>query len=286
MASVCGSTLSLMDAGVSIKKPVAGVAMGLIKENDDVIVLTDIQGVEDALGDMDFKVAGTKDGITALQMDIKIGGINKEILTKALQQAKDGRLHIMNRMLETIPEPRTELSPFAPRIIRTSVDPDKIRDIIGPGGKTIKKIIDETGVKIDIEDDGNIFIAAEDHDGSKKAIEYIDTITKEVEVGKIYLGKVTRITDFGAFVEVVPGVLGLSGKEGLVHISQLAPEHIDKVEDVVKEGEEILVKAKGFDHMGRLKLSRKDALPQDETDKAKGSKKEKTNKRNSRKVKN
>ncbi len=285
MGSVCGSTLSLMDAGVSIKKPVAGVAMGLIKEDDDVVVLTDIQGVEDALGDMDFKVAGTRDGITALQMDIKIGGINKDILIKALQQAKNGRLHIMEKMLDVLPEPRTELSPFAPRIIRTKVDADKIRDIIGPGGKTIKKIIDETGVKIDIEDDGNVFIAAEDNEGSKKAIEYIDTITKEVEIGKIYLGKVTRVTDFGAFVEVVPGVLGLSGKEGLVHISQLAPEHIDKVEDVVKEGEEILVKAKGFDHMGRLKLSRKDALPQDEIKKENNGNKEKPYKRNSKKFK-
>lgn len=269
MGSVCGSTLALMDAGVPIKAPVAGVAMGLIKEGDDVAILTDIQGIEDALGDMDFKVAGTKDGITALQMDIKIAGVNREILTRALAQAKEGRMHILGKMLEVIAEPRPELSPYAPRIIFTTIDPEKIRDIIGPGGKIIKKIVDETGTKIDIEDDGRIFIAAVDKEAGEKALNIIESLTKEIEVGKVYLGKVTRIADFGAFVEVVPGVLGLPGKEGLVHISQLAHNRVKKVEDVVKEGDQILVKAIGYDNQGRLKLSRKDALPQPEEDKEK-----------------
>ena len=260
MASVCGSTLALMDAGVPIKAPVAGVAMGLVKEGEQFAVLTDIQGMEDALGDMDFKVAGTEKGITALQMDIKIGGIGRDILEKALAQAKEGRLYILSKMLETIPSPRQELSPYAPRIIKTMVDTDKIRDIIGPGGKTIKKIIDETGVKIDIEDDGRVFIAAIDEEAANKALAIIQGLTQEVEVGKIYSGKVTRIMDFGAFVEVIPGMLGLPGKEGMVHISQLAEERVDKVEDIVKVGEEVTVKAIGIDHMGRLKLSRKEAL--------------------------
>ncbi len=264
MGSVCGSTLALMDAGVPIKAPVAGVAMGLIKEGDEVAILTDIQGIEDALGDMDFKVAGTKDGITALQMDIKIAGVTRDILTKALAQAREGRMHILGKMLEVISEPRKELSPYAPRIIFTTVDPEKIRDIIGPGGKIIKKIIDETGVKIDIEDDGRIFIAAVDKEAGEKALNIIENLTKEIEVGKVYLGKVTRIADFGAFVEVVPGVLGLPGKEGLVHISQLAHSRVKRVEDVVKEGDQILVKAIGYDNQGRLKLSRKDAIPAEE----------------------
>ncbi|WP_075864732.1 polyribonucleotide nucleotidyltransferase [Carboxydothermus islandicus] len=264
MGSVCGSTLALMDAGVPIKAPVAGVAMGLIKEGDEVAILTDIQGIEDALGDMDFKVAGTKDGITALQMDIKIAGVTREILTRALAQAREGRMHILGKMLEVISEPRKELSPYAPRIIFTTVDPEKIRDIIGPGGKIIKKIIDETGVKIDIEDDGRIFIAAVDKAAGEKALNIIENLTKEIEVGKVYLGKVTRIADFGAFVEVVPGVLGLPGKEGLVHISQLAHSRVKRVEDVVKEGDQILVKAIGYDNQGRLKLSRKDAIPAEE----------------------
>lgn len=260
MGSVCGSTLSLMDAGVPIKAPVAGVAMGLVKEEDSVAILTDIQGLEDALGDMDFKVAGTKQGITALQMDIKISGIDREILQKALEQARQGRLHILGKMLEAITEPRPNLSPYAPRIIRTVIDPEKIRDIIGPGGKIIKKIIEETGVEIDIEDDGRVYIAANDGEAGEKAIRIIEAITKEVEVGKVYVGKVTRTTDFGAFVEIIPGVLGMPGKEGLVHISQLAEERTAKVEDVVKEGDDILVKAIGYDQQGRLKLSRKEAL--------------------------
>lgn len=260
MGSVCGSTMSLMDAGVPIKAPVAGVAMGLMKENDRVAVLTDIQGMEDHYGDMDFKVAGTAEGITALQMDIKIAGVTREILQRALAQAKEGRMFIMGKMLDAISTPRLELSPYAPRIISASIHPDKIRDVIGPGGKTIKKIIDETGVKIDIEDDGKVFIAAIDGDAGKKALAIIEGLTKDIEVGRTYLGKVTRVMDFGAFVEVIPGVLGLPGKEGLVHISQLALERVEKVEDIVKVGDEIMVKATGIDKQGRLNLSRKEVL--------------------------
>ncbi|SNX55468.1 polyribonucleotide nucleotidyltransferase [Thermoanaerobacterium sp. RBIITD] len=256
-ASVCGSTLALMDAGVPIKSPVAGVAMGLIKEGDSVSVLTDIQGIEDFLGDMDFKVAGTERGITAIQMDIKIAGIGREILSTALEKARKGRLFILNKMLETIKEPKKELSPYAPRIIRLNVDPDKIRDIIGAGGKTINKIIADTGVKIDIEDDGRVFISSVDLKAGEKAKMMIEAITKDVEAGAIYLGKVTRIVSFGAFVEIAPG------KEGLVHISKLAKKHVNKVEDVVKVGDEILVKVTEIDKQGRIKLSRKDALPEE-----------------------
>jgi len=261
MGSVCGSCVALMDAGIPIKAPVAGVAMGLIKEEDKVAILTDIQGIEDHLGDMDFKVAGTAKGITALQMDIKIPGIDTEILGKALAQAREGRLYILNKILEVIPAPRPELSPYAPRIIHTVIDPDKIREVIGPGGKVIKKIIDETGVEIDIEDDGRVYIAAVDPAAARRALEIIENITKDVVVGEIYTGRVTRVTDFGAFVEVVPGVFGMPGKEGLVHISHLAHHRVNRVEDVVKEGDTIVVKAIGFDNQGRLKLSRKEALP-------------------------
>lgn len=261
MASVCGSTLSLMDAGVPIKAPVAGVAMGLIKEDEHIAILTDIQGMEDHDGDMDFKVAGTKDGVTALQMDIKIAGVSREILSQALTQAKTGRLFILEKMLNVIENPRPQLSPFAPRIITTSIHPDKIRDVIGAGGKTIKKIIEETGAKIDIEDDGRVFISAIDGEAGEKALKIVQALTQDVEVGKIYNGRVTRTMDFGAFVEVIPGVLGLSGKEGLVHISQLAYNRVEKVEDVVKVGDAILVKATGIDKQGRLNLSRKEALP-------------------------
>ncbi|MDI6813368.1 MAG: polyribonucleotide nucleotidyltransferase [Desulfitobacteriaceae bacterium] len=261
MASVCGSTLSLMDAGVPIKAPVAGVAMGLIKEDEHIAILTDIQGMEDHDGDMDFKVAGTKDGVTALQMDIKIAGVSREILSQALTQAKTGRLFILEKMLHVIENPRPQLSPFAPRIITTSIHPDKIRDVIGAGGKTIKKIIEETGVKIDIEDDGRVFISAIDGEAGEKALKIVQALTQDVEVGKIYNGRVTRTMDFGAFVEVIPGVLGLSGKEGLVHISQLAYNRVEKVEDVVRVGDAILVKATGIDKQGRLNLSRKEALP-------------------------
>lgn len=263
MGSVCGSCLALMDAGVPIKAPVAGVAMGLIKEDNNFVVLTDIQGLEDHLGDMDFKVAGTAQGVTAIQMDIKVAGINKEILERALAQAHEGRMHIMGKMLAVLPASRPELSPYAPRIIQTTIDPDKIRDVIGPGGKIIKKIIDETGVEIDIEDDGRVFIAAVDPEAAKRALGIIENLTKEVVTGEIYNGRVTRCTDFGCFVEVIPGVLGLPGKEGLVHISQLAHHRVAKTEDVVKEGETILVKATGYDNQGRLKLSRKEAIPPD-----------------------
>ena len=261
MASVCGSTLSLMDAGVPIKAPVAGIAMGLIKEDEQFAVLTDIQGMEDHFGDMDFKVAGTSQGITALQMDIKIKGVAQEVLAQALEQAKVGRLFILDKMLAVIPAARQTLSQFAPRIITSMIHPDKIRDVIGPGGKTIKKIIEETGVKIDIEDDGRVFIAAVDGEAGEKALKIINSLTQDVVIGQIYKGTVMRIMDFGAFVQVIPGVLGLSGKEGLVHISQLAHERVDKVEDVVKVGDEILVKAIAIDKQGRLNLSRKEALP-------------------------
>ncbi|HHW44164.1 polyribonucleotide nucleotidyltransferase [Desulfofundulus thermobenzoicus] len=266
MGSVCGSTLALMDAGIPIKAPVAGVAMGLIKEDDRVAVLTDIQGVEDHLGDMDFKVAGTARGVTALQMDIKVPGVTEEILEKALAQAHEGRMYILGKMLEVISAPRPELSPYAPRILHTVIDPDKIREVIGPGGKIIKKIIDETGVEIDIEDDGRVFIAAVDPAAGQRALDIIESITKDVVTGEVYTGRVTRVTDFGAFVEIVPGVLGLPGKEGLVHISQLAHHRVNKVEDVLKEGDTVLVKAIGYDNQGRLKLSRKEALPPEPRD--------------------
>lgn len=254
MASVCGSTLALLDAGVPIKAPVAGVAMGLIKGENKVAILTDIQGIEDFLGDMDFKVAGTEKGITAIQMDIKIQGISEDILKEALEQARKGRLFILQKMKETISEPRPELSPYAPRIVSINIDPEKIRDVIGPGGKTINKIIAETGVKIDIEDDGKIFIASVDENSAQKAVKIIKKLVADVEVGKIYLGKVIRTTNFGAFVEILPG------KEGLVHISKLEKGRVNRVEDVVNVGDEILVKVTDIDKQGRINLSRKDAL--------------------------
>ena len=256
MASVCGSTLSLMDAGVPLKAPVAGIAMGLIKEGENYSILTDIQGLEDANGDMDFKVAGTSKGITAIQMDIKIAGINRDILRDALEQARKGRAFIMDKILMAISEPRSELSPYAPRIITMTIDPEKIRDVIGPGGKIIKKIVDETGAKIDIEDDGRVFIAAVNVEAGEKAFRMIEELTKEVEVGGIYMGKVMRIMKFGAFVEILPG------KEGLVHISQLAEERTNNVEDVVSIGDEILVKVTEIDRQGRINLSRKEVLRQ------------------------
>ncbi|WP_427916614.1 polyribonucleotide nucleotidyltransferase [Syntrophobotulus glycolicus] len=260
MASVCGSTLALMDAGVPIKAPVAGIAMGLIQEESQYAILSDIQGLEDHDGDMDFKVAGTAKGVTALQMDIKIKGVSREILAQALKQAKEGRMFILDKMLAVIGEPRKELSPHAPRIISFTIHPDKIREVIGPGGKTIKKIIEETGVKIDIEDDGRVFISAVDGEAGEKAHSIIQSMTQEVQIGQIYKGKVVRVMDFGAFVEVIPGVLGLQGKEGLVHISQLDVNRVAKVEDIVHEGDEILVKAIGIDKQGRLNLSRKEAI--------------------------
>ena len=253
-ASVCGSTLALMDAGVPISAPVAGVAMGLIKdaETGKVAVLTDIQGLEDFLGDMDFKVAGTMNGITAIQMDIKIKGIDEAILRQALSQALDGRLFILGKMLETIPEPRKELSKYAPKIINFMINPDKIREVIGPGGKMINKIIEETGVKIDLEDDGNVYIATADEEAAKKARRIIEGIAKEIEVGEIYTGKVVRMMNFGVFVELLPG------KDGMVHISKLADHRVEKCEDVVKIGDELEVRVTEIDAQGRINLVRND----------------------------
>ncbi len=254
MASTCASTLSLMDAGVPIKAPVSGVAMGLVKEGDDITILTDIQGLEDANGDMDFKVAGTEKGITAIQMDIKIDGINRQIFEQALEQARKGRAYILGKMLECIPAPRPSLKEHAPKITTLKINPDKIKDVIGPGGKVIKKITKESGAKIDIEEDGTVYVAAADQASANKAIEAINAITAEPEIGKIYTGKVTRLMNFGAFVEFMPG------REGLVHISQLAKERVEKVEDVVNVGDEIVVKLVEIDAKGRMNLSRKAAL--------------------------
>ncbi len=261
MGSVCASTLSLMDAGVPISAPVSGCAMGLIKEGDDVTVLTDIQGMEDFLGDMDFKVAGTAKGITAIQMDIKIAGIDREILTRALAQAKDGRMHIMDKMLAAIDKPRTELSAYAPRITTIKIHPDKIREVIGSGGKVIKKIVEETGAQIDIEDDGTIFVASVDSAKGDQAIAIINGIIAEAQVGQIYKGKVVKIMEFGAFVEILPGVFGGNGKDGMVHISELANKRVNKVEDICAEGDEMWVKCIAIDKdNGRVKLSRKKAM--------------------------
>jgi polyribonucleotide nucleotidyltransferase len=253
-ASICASTLALMDAGVPIKAPVAGIAMGLIKSGEHYSILSDIQGMEDHLGDMDFKVAGTAKGVTALQMDIKIDGLSREILDEALQQAKKGRMHILESMLATIKEPREQLSQYAPKIITMWIKPDKIRDVIGPSGKQINKIIEDTGVKIDIEQDGTVFIGSVDEEMIQKAKKIIEDIVREVEVGEMYLGKVRRIEKFGAFVEIFPG------KDGLVHISELAEERVGKVEDVLKLGDELLVKVTEIDKQGRVNLSRKAVL--------------------------
>ena len=258
-ASVCGSTLALMDAGVPIKEPVAGISVGLVTEGDRFIEMLDIQGLEDFFGDMDFKVAGTKNGITAIQVDIKIDGLTPEIIKTALEKTKKGRMDILNDiMLPAISEPRAELSKYAPKIIQFKIDVDKIREVIGPGGKVIQKIIADTGVKIDIEDDGNVFIATNDQEAGNAALEIIKGIVAEPEVGTIYKGKVTRIMDFGAFVEFLPG------KEGLVHISKLDHKRVEKVTDVVSEGDVINVKLIEIDKQGRLNLSRKDTLPKPE----------------------
>ena len=257
-ASVCGSTLSLLDAGVPLKDMVAGIAMGLIKEGDDVAILSDIQGMEDFLGDMDFKVAGTEKGITAIQMDIKIAGIDEEILTRALEQARVGRLHILNEMKKTLSAPREEISEYAPMIITMKIDPDKIRDVIGPGGKVINKIIEETGVKIDIENDGNVFIAAVARDMGKKARAMIENIVKVPEVGQKYMGKVTKLMAFGAFMEILPG------KEGLLHVSQIDVKRVNKVEDVLSVGDEFEVLLTEIDAQGRMNLSRKALLKPEE----------------------
>ncbi|QPC46391.1 polyribonucleotide nucleotidyltransferase [Mangrovibacillus cuniculi] len=253
-ASICASTLAMMDAGVPIKAPVAGIAMGLVKSGEHYTILTDIQGMEDHLGDMDFKVAGTAKGVTALQMDIKIDGLSREILEEALTQAKHGRIHILESMMEAIAEPRNELSQYAPKIITMKINPDKIRDVIGPSGKQINKIIEETGVKIDIEQDGTVFIASTNQEMNDKAKSIIEDIVREAVVGQLYLGKVKRIEKFGAFVEI------FSGKDGLLHISEIAEERIKQVEDVLKLGDEVLVKVTEIDNQGRVNLSRKAVL--------------------------
>jgi polyribonucleotide nucleotidyltransferase len=254
MATVCGGTLALMDAGVPIKAPVAGIAMGLIKDGDKIIVLSDILGLEDHLGDMDFKVTGTSKGITALQMDMKIEGITIDIMRSALQQAKDGRLHILGKMLETLAEPRKHLNAHAPRIITMKINTDKIKDVIGSGGKVIRSIVEQTGAKIDIEDDGTINIASSDEAAALKAKEIIRGICQDAEVGKIYMGKVRKIMDFGAFVEIFPGT------DGLLHISQISDQRLEKVTDALKEGDEVLVKVLEIDRQGKIRLSRKEAM--------------------------
>lgn len=258
-ASICGSTLALMDAGVPIKAPVAGCAMGLIKDDStgNIAILTDIQGLEDFMGDMDFKVAGTQSGITAIQMDIKIKGIDKQILTRALEQARQGRLFILDRMMETIHTPRPELSPFAPRILQFSINPDKIREVIGSGGKTINGIIAETGVKIDIEDDGRVFIASTDAAAAEKAKNIIDNIVRDIQVGDVILGKVVNILPIGAQVELKPG------KKGLVHISKLSNKRVERVEDVVSIGDEILVRVIEIKPDGKIDLTRKGLIPEE-----------------------
>ncbi len=259
MGSTCGSCLALMDAGVPIKRPVSGIAMGLIERVEEdgtskIAILSDIQGMEDFLGDMDFKVAGTTEGITAIQMDIKVHGLSRAILESALAQAHEGRMHILNQMLDEIPEPRKELSPYAPRIISLQIDPDKIRTVIGPGGKTINKIIADTGVKIDIDDDGLVYVAAPDMGSAEAAVKQIELLTKDVEVGETYEGTVTRIMNFGAFIEILPG------KEGLLHISKMAKERVEKVEDVMNIGDVVKVKVTEIDSQNRINLSRKELL--------------------------
>lgn len=258
-ASVCGSCMSLMDAGVPITAPVAGIAMGLVERveadgSSRMAILSDIQGMEDFLGDMDFKVAGTAKGVTAIQMDIKVHGLSRRVLEDALKQAYDGRMHILKQMLDEIPEPRAELSPYAPRIISMQIDPDKIRTVIGPGGKTINKIVDETGVKIDIDDDGQIFIAAPDMESARAGQEAIELLIRDVEVGETYEGEVKRIMNFGAFIEVLPG------KEGLLHISKMAKRRVEKVEDEMNIGDKVKVNVTEIDNQGRINLSRKELL--------------------------
>ena len=259
MASVCGGALALMDAGVPISAPVAGIAMGLIKEGEAVRILSDILGDEDHLGDMDFKVAGTAEGITALQMDIKIAGVTREIMKDALYQARDGRMHILGKMSESLGTPREEVAEYAPRILTLKIKSDKIRDLIGPGGKMIRSIVEETGVKIDVEDDGTVSVASADGDSMDRAISKINAVTADAEIGKIYTGTVKKVVDFGAFVEILPG------KEGLVHISQLAPERVRQVTDILDEGDEVKVKVLEIDKQGKIRLSRREALEKHET---------------------
>jgi polyribonucleotide nucleotidyltransferase len=253
MATVCGGTLALMDAGVPIKAPVAGVAMGLVKEGDNYAVLSDIAGAEDHYGDMDFKVAGTRDGITALQMDIKIPGVTSQIMSEALGQAKEGRMHILDKMAEATPAVSEEMSPYAPRIYSMKIPTDKIRDVIGPGGKMIRSIIEQTGVKIDVSDDGRVNIASSDGPSAQKAIEIISNLTATPEIGKTYRGKVVRIADFGAFVELFPGT------DGLLHISEIDESRIRNVRDVLQEGDQVMVKVVGLEG-NKIKLSRKAVL--------------------------
>ncbi|NCU33535.1 MAG: S1 RNA-binding domain-containing protein, partial [Candidatus Moranbacteria bacterium] len=255
MASTCGSTLSLMDAGVPIKRPVSGIAMGIIvgKNESEFKVLSDIQGMEDHYGDMDFKAAGTEKGITALQMDVKVDGVTIEMLKSILAQSKESRMFIMGEMLKVIAEPRKEMSPYAPRIITIKINPDKIRDVIGPGGKIINEIIDETGVQIDIEDDGMVFITSPDQASADKASEWVRNLTREVKAGEIFNARIVKIMDFGAFAQVLPG------QDGLIHISELADRRVEKVDDVVKVGDMVVVKVKEIDKMGRINLSMKDA---------------------------
>jgi len=254
MATVCGGSLSLMDAGVPVKDAVAGIAMGLLKEDDKVVILSDIIGDEDHAGDMDLKVCGTKKGITALQMDIKIGGLNEDILRKALYQAREGRIFIIEKLTQTLAEPREDISKYAPRITTIKVKPEKVRDVIGSGGKNIRQIISETGVTIDVEDDGTVTIASSDSEAASRAVAMVKWLTEDAEVGKIYRGIVKKIVDFGAFVEILPGT------EGLVHISQLSRERVKKVTDIIQEGEEVLVKVLEIDKQGKIRLSRKDAM--------------------------
>jgi polyribonucleotide nucleotidyltransferase len=256
MASVCGSCLALMDAGVPLVAPVAGIAMGLITDEgaEHAAILSDIQGMEDALGDMDFKVAGSQTGITAMQMDCKIKGLSWDLMERALEQARVGRLHILGKMSEALAAPRAELSPWAPRIEVININPDKIRDIIGPGGKMIRKIVEETGAQIDVEDDGRVFIASANAASREQAMAMIHDLTDDIEIGRIYKGKVSRLMGFGAFVEIMPK------KEGLVRIGQLAEHHVDKVEDVVNVGDEIMVKVIEVDDRGRVNLSRREAI--------------------------
>src|SRR5690606_24963848 len=254
MASICGGSLALMDAGVPIKSPVAGIAMGLIQEGDQVAVLSDILGVEDHLGDMDFKVAGTRDGITAIQMDIKIKGLNYEILASALEQARQGRLFILGKMAETLSASRPEISKHAPRILVIQINPDRIRDVIGPGGKTIKKICEDTGAAIDVEDDGTVKVACVEAAMAERAVDIIRSLTEDPEVGRVYRGKVKRIVAFGAVVEILPG------RDGLVHISELDSHRVAHVEDVVRENDIVLVKVIGVDDEGKIRLSRKAVL--------------------------
>ncbi|MBD3183375.1 polyribonucleotide nucleotidyltransferase, partial [Candidatus Poribacteria bacterium] len=257
MASVCVATLALMDAGVPIKEPVAGIGMGLVKEGDKIAILTDMVGVEDALGDMDFKIAGTRDGITSVQMDIKIEGVTKEIMLQAMMQAKEARNYILDKMADAIAEPRSDISLYAPRIVSITIPVDKIKDVIGPGGKVIKKMQDDFEVQIEIENDGTVNIASIDREAAENVIETIRSLTEEPEVGKIYNGKVTSVTNYGAFVEILPG------QEGLLHISELADGYVRKVEDVINTGDEVTVKLVEIDKLGRLNLSRKAAIDND-----------------------